>query len=143
MPKRLRYILALLILGMLVALAAWKYTFRKSESSVASLKTDITIEASLLLQAFESNEDSANALYLDKIIQVSGTVESVTEDSLGYSVYLKESNALSGVICSLDKESFDPALVKAGSRTFIKGLCTGYLMDVVLNKCSIVGQAGN
>jgi hypothetical protein len=106
MPKRLRYILALLILGMLVAPAAWKYAFRKSESSVASRKTDITIEASFLLQAFESNEDSANALYLDK-------------------------------------KSFDPALVNPGSRTFIKGICTGYLMDVVLNKCSIVGQTGN
>jgi len=128
---------------MLAAFAAWKYTFRKSESSVASRKTDITIEAFLLLQAFEINEDSANVLYLDKIIQVSGTVESVTEYGIGYSVYLKESDALSGIMCSFDKTSFDTAIVKPGSRAVVKGLCTGYLMDVILNKCSVVSQAEN
>ena len=143
MTKRLRYFVTFLILGMLVAIAAWKYAFKKSELSMASRKTDITIEASLLLQAFESNEDSANVRYLDKILQVSGTVESVLEDSLGYSVYLKEKDALSGIMCSFDKSAFDPALVKNGSQVTVKGLCTGYLLDVVLNKCSVVSQAEN
>ncbi len=143
MTKKFWYFLAFLIIGMLVAYAAWKYTFKKSESSVASRKTDITIEASLLLQAFESNEDSANIRYLDKILQVSGTVESILEDSLGYSVYLKEKDALSGIMCSFDKSAFDPALVKNGSQVTVKGLCTGYLLDVVLNKCSVINQAKN
>jgi hypothetical protein len=143
MTKKFWYFLAFLIVGMLVAIAAWKYTFKKSESSVASRKTDITIEASLLLQAFESNEDSANVRYLDKILQVSGTIESVLEDSLGYSVYLKEKDALSGIMCSFSKSAFDPALIKTGSQAAIKGLCTGYLLDVVLNKCSVVSQAEN
>jgi hypothetical protein len=97
----------------------------------------------MLLQAFESNEDSANGMYLDKIILVTGMVGSVTQDSIGYSVYLKDNNAISGVMCSFDRTAFDPALIKVGSNVSIKGFCTGYLMDVVLTKCSITGSSGN
>ena len=68
---------------------------------------------------------------------VSGTVDSVTEDSLGYSVYLKEKDAISGIVCSFDKSSIDSARVKPGAQINVKGICTGYLMDVVLNKCSL------
>jgi|WetSurMetagenome_2_1015567.scaffolds.fasta_scaffold129627_2 hypothetical protein len=142
MSKKVWYILAFLILAFMAAFVAWKYTFKKSETSMASRKTDITIEAALLLQAFETNEDSANARFLDKIVVVTGIVKSVTQDSLGYSVYLKDSDAGSGVMCSFDNAAFDPALVKSGSKASIKGLCTGYLMDVVLNKCSIANKPG-
>jgi len=140
MQKKFRYILVFLILALIAAYAAWKYTFKESESNVASRKTDITIEAPALVQAFETNEDSANSLYLEKIIQVSGTVGSVSEDSLGYAVYLKDKNSLSGVMCSFDRASFDPSRVEPGSHVIVKGLCTGYLLDVQLNKCSVARQ---
>jgi len=140
MQKKFRYILVFLILALVAAYAAWKYTFKESESNVSSRKTDITIEAPALVQAFETNEDSANSLYLEKIIQVSGTVGSVSEDSLGYAVYLKDNDALSGVMCSFDRASFDPSRVERGSQVIVKGLCTGYLLDVQLNKCSLARQ---
>jgi hypothetical protein len=142
MSKKIRYILIFLLLAFIAAVFAWKYTFKKSELSVASHKTDITIEANVLLKAFETSEDSANRLYLDKIILVSGLVGSVTQDSMGYSVYLKDNNAVSGIMCSFNETAFDPALIKVGSKVSIKGFCTGYLMDVVLTKCSLTGSSG-
>jgi hypothetical protein len=117
--------------------AAWLYVFKDSESNVASHKTEVTIDAPKLLQAFETNEDSANMNYRDKVILVSGTVGSVTKDSLGYSVYLKENDAISGIVCSFDKSSFDSVQVKPGAKINVKGICMGYLMDVQLNKCNI------
>ena len=140
MSKKIRYILIFLFLAFIAAFITWKYTFKKSELNVSSHKTDIIIDAPLLLQAFSTNEDSANVRYLDKIILVTGTVGSVTQDSLGYSVYLKDNAALSGIMCSFEEKAFDPALIKVGSQVSIKGLCTGYLMDVELNKCSIAGK---
>jgi len=137
MRKMYRYIPVIVLLGFAFAYAAWRYTFRDSESSVAGRKTDITIDASGLVSAFETNEDSANDLYLEKIIRVSGTVGSVSEDSLGYSVYLKENEAGSGVLCSFDRASFEPSRITPGSKVVIKGMCTGYLLDVVLNRCSL------
>ena len=140
MSKKIRYVLIFLVLALIAAVAAWKYTFKVSESNVASHKTEVTIDASRLLQAFETNEDSANLKYLDKVILVSGTVGSITKDSLGYTVYLKEEDAISGIVCSFDKSSFDSALVKPGAQINVKGICMGYLMDVQMNKCYIVEQ---
>ncbi len=137
MSKKIRYILIFLILAFLTGVAVWKYTFKESESNVASRRTEVTIDAPGLLKAFETNEDSANMNYRDKIILVSGTVGSVTKDSLGYSVYLKEKDAISGIVCSFDKSSFDSVRVKPGAQINVKGICMGYLMDVQMNKCYI------
>jgi hypothetical protein len=140
MSKKIRYILLFLALALIAAVAVWKYTFKESESNVASHKTDVTIDAPLLLQAFETNEDSANLKYQGKVILVSGTVGSISKDTLGYSVYLKEKDAISGIICSFDKASFDSVLVKPGVKIKVKGICMGYLMDVQMNKCNIAGN---
>jgi hypothetical protein len=137
MKNKFRYIIVFIALALLAAIVAWRYTFRKTESSVASQKADYTLEVSDLLEAFERNETEANALYLDKVLLVSGNVASVSSDSLGFSVYLKQGETLSGVICSFDKEAIDTSRIKIGSSLSIKGQCTGYLMDVVLNKCSL------
>jgi hypothetical protein len=137
MSKKIRYILIFLALALIAAVSVWKYTFKESASNVSSRKTEVTIDAPKLLQAFETNEDSANMKYRDKVILVSGTVGSVTPDSLGYSVYLKEEDAISGIICSFDKSSFDSVKVKPGAQINVKGLCMGYLMDVQMNKCNI------
>jgi hypothetical protein len=137
MSKKIRYILIFLVLALIAAVAVWKYTFKESASNVASRKTEVTIEATKLLQAYETNEDSAKIKYGDKVIVVSGTVGSVTADSLGYSVYLKETDAISGIICSFDKSSFDSVKVKPGAQINVKGICIGYLMDVQMNKCNI------
>jgi hypothetical protein len=137
MKTKYRYVLAFVVLALLAAVLIWKYTFRESASSVATQKADIEMEATKLVQAFEMDESVANALYLDKIVLVSGTVESVSEDSLGVSVYLKDSDALSGIICSFDKTALAVSSVEKGTTVRVKGICTGYLMDVVMNKCSL------
>jgi hypothetical protein len=137
MSKKIRYILIFLVLALIAAVAVWKYTFKDSEANVASHKTEVTIDAPKLLQAFETNEDSAKKEYNDKVILVSGIVGSITRDSLGYSVYLKEKDAISGIVCSFDKSSFDSVRVKPGAQINVKGICIGYLMDVQMNKCSI------
>ena len=137
MKNKYRYILAFLILALVAAVFTWRYTFRKSDPSVASKKADVEMDASSLLQAFETDEKAANALYLGKIILVSGTVESVTNNSLEISVYLRESDAVAGIICSFDKSSTDIGSIGKGLTVRIKGVCTGYLLDVVMNKCSM------
>lgn len=141
MKTRYRYLLAFVILAAAAAVFVWKYTFRPSESSVASKKADVEIAASELLHAFETDENVANMQYLDKIVVISGTVESVSEDSLGISVYVKNSDAIAGIICSFDKKNLEITDVSKGMSVRIKGICTGYLMDVVMNKCSM--EPGN
>ena len=140
MSNRLRYIILFVVIGLLAAVVVWKYTFRESETSVANQQADVEITVTQLVEAFETDENKSNSLYLDKVVVVSGTVETITEDSLGISVYLKDRDAMVGVLCSFDRRNIDMAEVSSGKKVHVKGICTGYLMDVVLNKCSLLQE---
>ena len=138
MSKKTVYILVFILVAIGIAFAVWKYTFRTSETSVASKKPDIETTAAAILAEYETDEAAANLKYLDKIVAVSGTVATVTEDSLSVSVYLKESESVAGVMCTFDKAAADVSGITAGATVRIKGLCAGYLIDVVLNKCVLM-----
>jgi hypothetical protein len=135
--RKKKYLLVIAIIALASALFILKYTFRKSETSVAGKQTQIEVTVSEILQTFESNEKLGDSLYLDKIIIVSGKVESVSEDSTGVTIYLKEDDAVSGVLCSFSKDVINVSNVAKGERLKIKGICTGFLMDVVMNRCVI------
>ena len=137
MKKIIWFALAVIIIGLIVGTFTFLYVFRKADVSVASKKADVEIRATELLKKFTDNEASANAEFLDKVIAVSGLIDKVTEDSTSVSVCLKNPEDASGIICGFDKTAIDKSNLKPGGTIRIKGICTGYLMDVVLNKCSI------
>ena len=93
--------------------------------------------ASELYDSFENNESGANEKYLDKIVEVSGTVlESKTNDEGIFSVTLEGGGMLGGVICQLDELSeHERTSFEAGESITFRGKCTGMLMDVVLVRC--------
>jgi methyl-accepting chemotaxis protein len=127
-------IIFLVILG---AIIIYLWTFRKSDLSVSSKKADVEIRSGELIQSFEKNEKLANEAYLNKIIVLAGTVDNISEDSLTVTVYLKDKDAVSGIICSFNKSVLDISKISKGSKIKVKGICSGYLLDVVLNKCSL------
>jgi hypothetical protein len=132
-------IIALLFFAfaIIAAFVVWKWVFKKSDIDVSSKKATFEIEAAVLTHEFENNEEASNTKYLGKIIAVSGTVNSISIDEQNVIVYLKNEDELSGVMCSLNKSTFDADRIKTGNRVKIKGICAGYLMDVQLNKCAL------
>jgi hypothetical protein len=137
MSRKAVIALLLIVFAIIAALIVWKWVFMKSDVSVSSKKADIEIEASVLAHEFEENEEAANVKYLGKVIAVSGIVNSISEDEENLSVYLKNAEDISGVMCTLKKVTVAGIQIKPGDQVKIKGMCDGYLMDVKLNKCSL------
>jgi hypothetical protein len=135
--KTITLIAAGVIIAAVAVFITWKWVFREAETDVSSQKADITMDAAALVQSFETNEDSANAKYLNKIIGISGNVDTIKVNDDNITVYLKNPEDMSGVMCSFDKSAIDPTSIKQGDKVKIKGICSGYLLDVVLNKCAI------
>lgn len=135
-----RNILIIVFAGLVIGLAALWYTFRKPDVSVDTKKAEVEINASSLLEAFENDEAKANELYLGKIISVTGNVESISEDSVGISVFLKEDGDFAGILCSFHPSIEEATQLTRGNSVEIKGICSGYLMDVVLNRCALVSK---
>jgi len=138
MSKTLKIVLIVIFICLVSAVIVLMHVFKKADVSVGSKKADINIEASALLKKFETNEDSANNQYLNKIILVSGTVASLTKNDQGVSVYLKNKDDAAGVMCGFDKTTIDTTIVKTGVQINVKGICNGYnIDDVELSKCSL------
>jgi hypothetical protein len=125
--------------GVVVALAGTlMYQYNKPPRDVTA-ETGIPVTATELYATFTSNEPQANQVYLNKVLQVSGQVLEVkTIPNSGRVVVLNTGDPMFGVACKLNKVENTSRPVKPGEKITIKGICTGYLSDVVLtNSCLI------
>ena len=128
----------MIILAFAAAGYGW-YSYQKAPPDIRKQKAGIEVTAVDLLKAFQENETAGNAKYVDKILVVAGTVTGVQTDSSGQATLsLQTNDLLAAVTCSFYQDDEGGKKIKAGSAVRIKGVCTGMLTDVVLNKCSLV-----
>jgi len=126
------------VIALIVIVFAIVYVFRPAPSSVGKARPKHTITASNLVSEFEANENLANSHYLDKVLEVTGTVNNIAEDQTAIIVTLKEAGREAGVLCSFDKSNLEIDAVRRGDKIVVRGVCAGYLLDVVLTKCILV-----
>lgn len=128
----------IIIIATLVVGGVGLYLFNKKVGGLEKVKADYTIAATMIYNAFETQETEANKKYLDKILIVEGRVEKVEIDKEYSSIILKADSALGGGInCSFNHQVEG---VSKGDVISIKGRCQGYLMDVVLTNCNIENE---
>lgn len=105
------------------------YMFNKPLESTMSMKPDYSFEPSVLLTAFTEDEVAANNKYLDKVIEVKGKVQKVEKADDKLTIYLETENLMSSIIFQMEDAGVE---CEKGEEVVLKGICTGYLMDVVL-----------
>jgi tRNA_anti-like len=112
--------------------------YNKKHPDTAKVKPDFIITATLLQKEFEDNEAKASAIYINKILEVTGTIVSVTPtDSSHLNISLKTGSDISSVICAFPAIN-DPSKFKTGEEVTLRGECSGFLMDVLLKNCAII-----
>ena len=108
----------------------------KKHVDLAKAKPDYVITATALQKEFEDNEKDASSKYITKIIEVSGEIASITpHDSSTFSLSLKTGSDISSVNCTFSP-GINPSQFKTGEGITLRGECSGYLMDVLLNNCA-------
>lgn len=130
--KKTKLILILLVSAAVIGSAyAWLFIWNKPQMNIEN-KEAVRIAAVDLFNEYSTNEANANATYIDKIVEVTGVVNSVSKNSEGKTVVmLKTNDEMFGVNCTLEKN----VVIKEGETVSLKGICTGYLTDVVLIRC--------
>lgn len=129
-----RILLALIAL-LLIGAGVGYYMWNKPHQDMNTAKTDVRIDASALFKEYNTDENTCNAKYLDKVIAVSGKVKDVTNDEGIVKVSL-ETGSDFGVRCELsatsahERTSFNP-----GEQVTFKGTCSGLNFDVLLSNC--------
>lgn len=130
--------------GMMVILFAIAgygfYLYKKKPADVRKLDAAYVLTAENIVREYNADETVANGKYLDKVIAVKGNVQDIKTDPSGqFTVFLDSGDPMASVTCSFyEDEAKAAAEFRKGEVVTIKGKCTGKLMDVVLNKCSII-----
>lgn len=139
----MKKVLIIAVAAVSLSLIAYAYyEYNRPNATLTKATPDFRIAAAALFADFESDEPTAEAKYLNKIIAVTGTVQEVTTSQEGsISITLESGGELGGVICELDAQVPHPRTnFKIGETITLKGICTGMLMDVVLVRCVEAGK---
>ena len=113
------------------------YLFNKPLQNLDKKKAELLVQSEVLYSTFEENEENANATYIDKVIEVKGKVYKVEKNENGTTIFLEAGSLMGYVLCEMDPTgNYDD--INEGTIVVIKGICTGYLMDVVLSRSVVV-----
>ncbi len=114
--------------------------FNRKPEDLTNVKPQAIVTADSVVAAYENDEVVANKQFLGKTIMVNGMVTEINnqQDTL-LNITLGDSNYMHKVSCLLDKQQLDKLKqYSVGKLICIKGICTGFLADVELNRCVIV-----
>ncbi len=133
MSKKKKFI----ILAILVAIACGSiigyYLWNKPHEKVEDVKA-IAITATELCRKYSNNEVEANKLYLNKALEVTGTVTDISKNQDGQVVVtILGDEATIEVQCTMRDKDIQ---IDNGKVITVKGFCSGNTMfDVLLTDC--------
>lgn len=131
-----RIIIPLLAL-VLIGAAIGFYLYNKPVASLDNKKPDVVVTADEILADYESDEQAANDKYLGKVVEVSGKVSEVSTEGEKNKVTFETLNPISLVITELD-EGNSVEGIEPGEHATVKGMCSGYLSDVILVRATVM-----
>lgn len=112
--------------------------YNKGHDDLSEISPEISLSATQLFDDYSQNEATANQKYLDKIIEIDGRVSKVEKDEKGDTqLYLESNDPMFGIICNM-VPGFQSTDINRGDPLVIRGICSGYLMDVALNRCVLI-----
>lgn len=96
----------------------------------------IEITAQEILNDYLADERLANEKYVDNLIQIKGEIADISFDKGISIITLKDTRGFSSIICQmLPEANLNVLKLKKGSQVLIKGVCTGYLIDIMMVRC--------
>jgi hypothetical protein len=127
-----------LVTAIFGVIGVWYFIFYKPthfKRDVADEK-GVSITAIQIVKDFTANEDSANKMYLNKALAITGEVIEAKKNQDGKpTVTLKSDDNFSNIYCTLKD---DAGQIQGGTTITVKGICTGFLSDVVIIDAIIV-----
>ena len=136
--KRIIFLL-LLIIALFGAYYFYK-EYNRTAVPVSQLKSINIFTPNELYTEFKDNETAANLKYLNKPIEVVGKIVATNTAENGITTVAIDSGDPMGVISCELSSSENPKISKLAplDNIRIKGICTGFLTDVILNNCVIL-----
>lgn len=112
--------------------------FVASEKNLENKVAELVVTSNDLIHNYVNNEEESNKLYTGKIIEVTGFIKKITFLNDRNTIILNSENETFGVICDINSNQKEKIkALKLHQKIRVKGICKGFLKDVILLNCSI------
>lgn len=116
------------------------YMYNLKPDDLNKVTAEYYISSSTLLTDFLNDETAATTKYVNKVIEISGIVATIpTNSDKSVNVSLLTESVGSFVICTFATKDLKISPI-VGNEITIRGKCSGYLMDVLMNNCVLVDK---
>lgn len=137
MKSKTNYIVLAVVALLFAGGGAGYFMWNKPHQDLTASAADFNITPSDLFHEFNADETAANQTYLNKVVELSGTVaEKKDVGEQGTVILLEVPGEMFGINCA-----FEPAdvasleTVEVGSSITVRGQVTGIALDVNLARC--------
>lgn len=135
---------AIFLGGLIViaALSAGWFLYNKPHRRVATEKPAYMLNASQLFTEFEEDEPSAHSRYNEQVIEISGNLGKVAQNTEGTAVALIRTD-LGFINCEMTESYDDLLTLEIGQPVSIKGLYIGFddlLGEIQLKNCILTSH---
>ena len=140
MNRLLKFFLGFLVVVLIGAAIAYFAIWNVPKVSAKTQSADMTVTAEQLFSDYQQDQGAGDKLYIGKVLEVSGTITEISSDEQGAPVVLfGTDDAFGGVLCTFELGEKDKiSALQPGQKARVKGICTGMLMEVVLNRCTLL-----
>ena len=115
--------------------------YNKPHLNVDKTNADFVISIQNLLDDYKNDENFANSKYVDQIIQIKGEISDIIIENGNSVIIFKDSTRASSIMCHMSpEENLKVLKLKKDGEITIKGICTGYLLDVIMIRCVVVNN---
>jgi DNA/RNA endonuclease YhcR with UshA esterase domain len=132
MKKTIRKVVLIFSILLLAGIAGiWYFIFYRPTHYQRNVlaENSVSVTADELVNNYETNEHKGDSLFLNKAVTVTGKVTDVRKNQEGKTIiFLESKDPMSNVSCTLQS----PANITTGNNVTLKGVCAGYLSDVIL-----------
>ncbi|MEX2350583.1 MAG: hypothetical protein WD554_06860 [Flavobacteriaceae bacterium] len=129
----------IILIGVLTVIIVSVKLYNKPHTDVLASKPDYEVSAKEIINDFSQNEAEANKKYLDQIVQIEGQIKDINTTDGNTVITLSSESSTKNIICTMEpsenKKTFGLA---TGQKITIKGICTGFLFDVIIVRAVIV-----
>jgi tRNA_anti-like len=128
------------ITAIIVIAAIYGYKeFNRKPADISAIKPQVIITVDSIVAAYENDEVKANTQFLGKTILVNGIIAEMNNQHDTLLNVIIGNEGVHNVSCLLDNTQLENyKKYSIGKAVSIKGICTGFLADVELNRCVIV-----
>ncbi len=112
--------------------------------NVSEISSFDEVQSNSLIENFLMDEEKADETYVNKVIEITGIVKEVSFLNNRNTLILQGDNESPGIICDMNPDQLTAITkIRKGDRVRVKGICKGFLKDVIVLNCILTDQQPN